>query len=191
VPAKTVDELVSLVRSNPGRYSYAQPGIGSTAHLAAELFKLKTGTDLVMVPFGGAGGRATNATIGGHTPVGFTSLPPAISAIKDGQLRALAVLAAERNSEVPDVATMTEAGIAGLESYTLTGLVAAAGTPTAIIDLWYREVARIVALPETKARLQGLGFAPAATTPEQYADRIASETAKWSKVIHDTKIRID
>jgi tripartite-type tricarboxylate transporter receptor subunit TctC len=191
VPAKSVGELVALIKASPGHYSYAQPGIGSTAHLAAELFKLKTGVDIVMVPFGGAGGRATNATMGGHTPIGFTALPPAIPSIKEGRLRGLAVLAAERNEEVPDVATMAEAGISDLESYTLTGLVAAAGTPKAIVDVWHREVARILALPDVKTRLKGLGFTPAGTSPEEYAHRIDTEAAKWRKVIRDTKLRFE
>ena len=190
-PASTVGELVSLIKSKPGTYSYAQPGIGSTAHLAAELFKLKTGVDVVMVPFGGAGGRATNVVIGGHTQLAFTALPPAVPSIKEGKLRGLAVLAAERSVEIPDVPTMKEAGVPDMDSYTLTGVVAAIGTPQPIIDLWHREIVRIVSLPETRATLKRLGIMPVATSPQEYADRIVLEAVRWGKVVQDTGIKID
>ena len=110
VPARSVRELIDLVKANPGKYSFAQPGTGSTPHLAGELFKLKFGLDLVTVPFNGAA-LAINSTLGGHTPVVFTALPPAMANIKDGKLRGLAVLSPERAAVLPDVPTMAEAGV--------------------------------------------------------------------------------
>jgi tripartite-type tricarboxylate transporter receptor subunit TctC len=190
VPAKTVQELIALVKSNPGKYNYAQPGVGSTPHLSAELFKLKFGLDLTMVPFGSAA-PAITSTIAGHTPIAFTALPPAVANIQEGKLRGLAVLRAKRTPELPDVPTMAEAGVPELESNTLTGIVAPAGTPKDIIERWHREIARIVSLPEVNANLRKLGFDPVASTPAEYAARIKAEAAKWGKVAHDAKIRID
>lgn len=190
VPAKSVKELIALVKANPGKYSYAQPGIGSTPHLAGELFRMKFGLDLAVVPFGSAAAAITS-TIGGHTPIGFTALPPAISAIKDGKLRGLAILADKRNPELPDVPTMAEAGVPDQESNTVTGIVTLAGTPPDIIERWHREIARIVALPEINQRLRQLGFDPVGSSPAQYAERIKTEAAKWDKVIKNAKIMIN
>ena len=190
VPAKTVQELIALVKSNPSKYNYAQPGVGSTPHLSAELFKLKFGLDLTMVPFGSAA-PAITSTIAGHTPVAFTALPPAVANIQEGKLRGLAVLSAKRTPELPDVPTMAQAGVPDLESNTLTGIVVPAGTPKDIVERWHREIARIVALPEVNANLRTLGFDPIATSPDEYAERIKTEAAKWGKVAHDANIRID
>src|SRR5262245_62556006 len=116
-PAKTLKELVDLVKSHPGKYSFAQPSTGSTPHLAGELFKQQYQLDLVTVPFNSAA-LAINSTIGGHTPIAFTALPPAMANIKDGKLRGLAVLNARRSPSLPDVPTNAEAGIPDLESDT-------------------------------------------------------------------------
>jgi tripartite-type tricarboxylate transporter receptor subunit TctC len=189
-PAKSMKELVELVKANPGKYSFAQPATGSTPHLAGELFKQKYGLDLVTVPFNGAA-LAVNSTIGGHTPIAFTALPPAMSNIKEGKLRGLAVLALARSPALPDVPTNGEAGIPDLESDTLTGVVAPAGTPKEIIERWRGDIAKMVATPEVKQRLEALGFAPVANTPDEFAARIKSEIAKWGKVVHDAHIKAD
>jgi tripartite-type tricarboxylate transporter receptor subunit TctC len=188
--AKSMKELVDLVKANPGKYSFAQPATGSTPHLAGELFKQKYGLDLVTVPFNGAA-LAVNSTIGGHTPIAFTALPPAMSNIKDGKLRGLAVLARERSPALPDVPTNSEAGVPDLESDTLTGVVAPAGTPKEVIERWREDIVKMVASPEVKERLQTLGFVPVANTPEEFGARIKSEIAKWGKVVHDANIRAD
>jgi tripartite-type tricarboxylate transporter receptor subunit TctC len=190
VPAKSVRELIDLVKANPGKYSFAQPGIGSTPHLAGELFKLKFGLDLVMVPFNGAA-LAINSTLGGHTPIVFTALPPAMANIKDGKLRGLAVLSLKRAAVLPDVPTMAEAGVPDQESDTLTGVVVPAGTPKEIIDRWHDGIARVVALPDVKQRLQDLGFEPVADTLAHFGERIKTEIAKWAKVVHDANIKAD
>ncbi|HEY3641300.1 MAG TPA: tripartite tricarboxylate transporter substrate binding protein [Xanthobacteraceae bacterium] len=190
LPARSVRELIELVKANPGTYSFAQPGTGSTPHLAGELFKLKFGLDLVTVPFNGAA-LAINSTMGGHTPVAFTALPPAMANIKDGKLRGLAVLSRERAAVLPQLPTMAEAGVADQESDTLTGVVVLAGTPGEIVDRWQSEIARVVALPEVKQRLQDLGFEPVADTPAHFGERIKTEIAKWAKVVHDANIKAD
>src|SRR5260221_6496643 len=170
-PAKSLKELVDLVKDHPGQYSFAQPSTGSTPHLAGELFKQNYGLDLVTVPFNSAA-LAINSTLGGHTPIAFTALPPAMSNIKDGKLRGLAVLAGKRAAALPDVPTNTEAGVPGLESDTLTGIVAPAGTPREIVERWRNDIAKMVATPDVKQRLEALGFAPVANTPEEFGDRL-------------------
>src|SRR3981189_3049910 len=149
VPAKTLPELVQLIRDNPGKYSFAGPGVGSTPHLGGELFRLAFNLDLVHVPFAGAG-PAVQATVGGHTPIAFTALPPSLSAIQAAQLRALGIAATKRAAGLPDVPTFAEQGIKDQDADTLTGIVAPAGTPKEIVDLLHREIAKIVTQPDAK-----------------------------------------
>src|SRR5438132_5126992 len=189
-PTTTLKELIELVKAHPGKYSFAQPSTGSTPHLVGELFKQQYQLDLVTVPFNSAA-LAINSTIGGHTPIAFTALPPAMSNIKDGKLRGLAVLNARRSPALPDVPTNAEAGIPDLESDTLTGIVAPAGTPEDIIGRWRADIAKAVATPDVKERLETLGFAPVANTPDEFGARIKLEIAKWSKVVHAANIKAD
>ncbi len=190
VSAKTLPELVQLVKNNPGKYGFAGPGVGSTPHLGGELFRLAFNLDLVHVPFTGAG-PAIQATIGGHTPIAFTALPPALAAVQNGQLRALGIASAERAAGMPDVPTFAEQGVKDQDADTLTGIVAPAGTPKEIVDLLYREIARAVAQPDVKERLTALGFKPVANTPDQFGARIRLEIEKWSEVVRDAKLRIE
>jgi tripartite-type tricarboxylate transporter receptor subunit TctC len=190
VPAKTLPELVQLIRDNPGKYSYAGPGIGSTPHLGGELFRLTFNLDLVHVPFAGAG-PAIQATIGNHTPIAFTALPPALAAVQAGELRAIGVAATQRAAGMPDVPTFAEQGIKDQEADTITGLVAPAGTPKEIVDLLYREIAKAVAQPDVKENLIKLGFTAVADTPDEFGQRIKVEIAKWGKVVQDAKLRIE
>ena len=190
VPATTLKELIDVIKANPGKYSFSQPATGSTPHLAGELFKLRYAPDLVMVPFPGAA-PAVSATLGGHTPIGFTALPPAMSNIKEGKLRGLALLATKRSPFLPDVPTNAEAGVPDLESDTLTGIVAPAGTPKELIDKWRNEIAKMVAAPDVKQRLEALGFVPVANLPEEFGDRIKVEIARWGKVVRDANIKAD
>jgi tripartite-type tricarboxylate transporter receptor subunit TctC len=190
VPAKSVKELIALVKANPGKYSFAQPATGSTPHLSGELFKQSLGLDLVMVPFPGAG-PAITSTIGGHTPIAFTALPPAMASIQDGKLRGLAVLADKRVAGLPDVPTMAEAGVPDQEADTLTGIAVPAGTPPEIVDLLYRGIAKIVVLPDVQQKMAALGFLTIANTPAEFAVRLRSEFAKWAKVIKDAGIKIE
>jgi tripartite-type tricarboxylate transporter receptor subunit TctC len=190
VPAKTLPELVQLIRDNPGKYSYAGPGIGSTPHLGGELFRLTFNLDLVHVPFAGAG-PAIQATIGNHTPIAFTALPPALAAVQAGELRAIGVAATQRAAGMPDVPTFAEQGIKDQEADTITGLVAPAGTPKEIVDLLYREIAKAVAQPDVKENLIKLGFTAVADTPDEFGQRIKVEIAKWGKVVNDAKLRIE
>ncbi|WP_375415247.1 Bug family tripartite tricarboxylate transporter substrate binding protein [uncultured Bradyrhizobium sp.] len=190
VPAKTIPELVQLIRDNPGKYSYAGPGVGSTPHLGGELFRLTYKLDLVHIPFAGAA-PAVGSTVGGHTPIAFTALPSSLAAIQAGQVRAIGIAAAERAEQVPEVPTFIEQGVKDQEADTLTGVVAPAGTPKEVVDLLYREIAKAVARPDVRERLASLGFRPVANTPDEFAARIGQEIEKWGKVVHDAKLRIE
>jgi len=190
VPAKSLPELVQLIRDNPGKYSFAGPGVGSTPHLGGELFRLAFNLDLVHVPFTGAA-PAVQATIGGHTPIAFTALPSSLSAIQAGQVRALGVAASERAPGIPDVPTYAEQGIKDQEADTITGIVAPAATPKEIVDLLSREIATAVAQPDAKERLMALGFKPVANKPDEFGARIKLEMEKWGKVVRDAKLRIE
>jgi tripartite-type tricarboxylate transporter receptor subunit TctC len=190
VPAKDLKELIALIKNSPGKYSFAQPATGSTPHLAGELFKQTYNLDLVTVPFNGAP-LAVNSTLGNHTPIAFTALPPAIGNIKDGSLRGIAILAKEHVAALPDLPTNIEEGVPGLESDTLTGILAPAGTPPAIIDKLHAAIVKMAADPETKKKLDALGFVPVANSPNEFAERIKSEMARWDKVVKTAGIHVD
>src|SRR5580700_928243 len=183
VLAKNLKELIALIKADPAKYSYAQPSTGSTPHLAAEQMKQMFDlSGLVMVPFNGAP-LAVNSTLGSHTQISFTALPPAIGAIKDGSLRGIALLAKERIAALPDLPTNIEEGVPGLESDTLTGIVAPAGTPAAIVDKWHDAIVKMIADPDVKKKLDTLGFVAVANSPTEFAERIKSEMARWDKVV--------
>src|SRR5580658_607343 len=190
VAAKNLKELVDLIKANPDKLSYAQPSTGSTPHLAAEQMKQMFGLDMVMVPFNGAP-LAINSTLGNHTPMAFTALPPAMGAVKDGSLRGIAILSKTRVAALPDLPTNGEQGVPGLESDTLTGILAPAGTPQAIIDKWHDAIAKMAADPEMKKKLDTLGFVPVANTPAEFTERIKTEAARWGKVVKAAGIHMD
>jgi tripartite-type tricarboxylate transporter receptor subunit TctC len=187
-PAKNVKELVALAKANPGKYSYASAGTGQSAQLAAELFKLAFGLDIVHVPFNG-GAPAVNSTMGGHTQMAFNALPSAAALIKEGKLRALAVTSRERAPEFPDVPTLAEAGAPGQESLYFQGIVAPGGTPKDIVDQLYREIEKILARPDVKDRLAAIGFGVTISSPEEFQVQLKTEAARWAKVIRDANIK--
>ncbi len=188
VPAKNLQELAALIRREPDKYSFGSAGIGTTTHLSGELFRLSANLKLVHVPFSGAG-PALQSTVGGYTPITFSSLPAAIPLIKSGLLRALAVTSAQRASALPDVPTLSEQGFPGQEAETLLFVLAPAGTPPDIVNALSADLRKIVALPEIKSQFDTLGFRPLATTPEESAQRIKDEVARWAKVIKDANIQ--
>lgn len=190
VPAKTLKDLVALIKVNRGKYSYASAGAGTQAHLAGEQFRLSLGLDLVHVPFNG-GGPAVAAVVGGHTPIGFSSPAASIPQIKEGNVRALAITSKTRSQILPDVPTMTEAGYPEIEGDSWVGVLVPAGTPKDIISLLHREIVRIIALPDMKAQLGELGYDPIGSTPEEFATRIKVEIENWAKVIRAANIKVE
>jgi tripartite-type tricarboxylate transporter receptor subunit TctC len=189
LPVQTVKDLVALIRANPGKYSYASAGTGTRNHFTAELFKQSLKLDLVHVPFSG-GGAAVASVLAGHTPVFISTPPPVVQHIKEGTLRALAVMSKARWQILPDVPTMAEAGYPDIEGEEWYGILVPAGTPKGIIALLNREIVGIIALPDIREQLATLGFEPVATTtPEAFAARIRTDTEKWGNVIRAAKIR--
>jgi tripartite-type tricarboxylate transporter receptor subunit TctC len=188
VPATTVKELATLIKANPGKFSYSTAGAGTQAHLTGEQFRLRLGLDLVHVPFGG-GSPAIAAVVGGHTPVGFTSPAASIAQIKQGNVRALAITGDKRSQIFPDVPTMAEAGYPEIVGDSWVGVLAPAGTPKDVIGLLQREIARIIAAPDMQARLAELGTEPVASTPDEFATRIKVEIATWAQVIRAAHIK--
>ena len=190
LPVRTVRELVDLVKANPGKFSYASPGIGTPGHMTAELFRLSLGLDLVHVPFNGAG-PAVASTIGGHTPIAFGSPASSVAQVKDGKLRGLAVASGKRLVALPDVPTMAQAGFADIDVEFWIGIFAPAGTPADIIALLNREIDKAVALPDVRQRLDALGFEPAAIRLADSAAKLRSESVKWSKVVQAAGIKVE
>jgi tripartite-type tricarboxylate transporter receptor subunit TctC len=191
VPARSVKELVDLIKATPGKYNnYAHAGVGTTPHLSGELFRLSAGVDIVHVPFPGAG-PALQSTVGGHTPIMFTTLAPAIPQIRTGNLRALAVMAKTRAPALPDVPTMAEAGYKDQEADTFFAMLVPAGTPKAIVDLLYRETIKILKMPDVQARFAAIGVDVVGNTPDEFAAQIKAEVAKWGKVIKDANIKAE
>jgi len=188
--AKTMQDLVALAKSNPGKFSIATPGVGTTPDLGAELLKMATGADIVRVPYGGAG-PAVAAVVGNQVQIGSTALPPTTPHIQAGRLRALAVTSAKRSSALPDVPSTTEAGLKGQEADTLQGVLVPAGTSKAIVTKLHADIAKILSQPDAKERVASLGFDVVASSPEQFAAQIRTEIEKWGKVIKAAGIKAD
>ena len=146
--------------------------------------------DLTAVPFHG-GGPMIQSVLGGHTPIAFSSLPPAAPMIRDGAVRALAVTTAKRVSLLPEVPTLEEVGYPGQEGDTPQCVLVPAGTPRAIVDLLHREILRIIALPDVKEKFAAIGFEPIGTTPEEFAARIKVDVPRWAKIMRDANIKVD
>jgi tripartite-type tricarboxylate transporter receptor subunit TctC len=188
LPARTVAELVALVKAKPATYSIASPGIGTPGHLTGELFKAAAGLDLLHVPFGG-GGLAINSTVAGHTPIAFGSPAATIAQVTGGKLRALAVASKTRIGALPDVPSMPEAGYAEVESDAWVGCVAPAAMPREIAALLHAEMGKAVLLPDVRERLTALGFEPFAPSLEDSVIRIRTESDKWAKLIRATGMK--
>jgi tripartite-type tricarboxylate transporter receptor subunit TctC len=188
LPVSTIAELVALVRANPGKYSYASAGTGTTGHLAAEQFRLAVAPDLVHVPFAG-GAPATAAVVAGHIPIGIAAPTAAGALINDGKLRPLAVTSKARTPTLPDVPTLAESGYPGIEGDSFVGFVVPAGTPNDVIALLNREIVRSLSSPEMKERQAALGNDIVASTPEEFGQRIRAELALWTRVIKAANIR--
>jgi len=188
IAAHSIQDLVALIKANPGKYSYASAGVGTGAHLTGELFRSSLGLDLVHVPYN-SGGQAIAAAVGGHTPISFGSPAATIPQVNDGKLRALAVGGKKRVRELPDIPTMREAGFAEVECDAWIVVLVPTGVPREIIALLHDDIGGVVALPEVEARLVALGFEPFTATPDEIAGLIRSELPKWAGVIRAAGIK--
>jgi len=188
VQAQTLDDLVTTIKANPGKFSYASPGTGTPGHLIGETFRLSLGLDLVHVPFNSAG-LAVGSAVGGHTQICFASPSPAAQQVIEGRLRGLAVTSKDRSTALPDVPTTAEAGYPAITGDNWQGIVVPAGTSRDVINFLYRELVALMKLPDVKGRLAVLGFEPVAGTPEEFGRHARAEFDKWAKVIKDSNIK--
>lgn len=186
--ASNVRELVALIRANPGKFSYASAGTGTTSHLAGEQFRLALAPDLVHVPFGG-GAPAMASVVGGHTPIGLGAPAVVVPLVNDGKLRALAVTSKVRTETLPQVPTMAESGYPDVAGDSFVGFVVPAGTPKDVVALLNREIVRSLRSSEMKERLTMLGNDVVASSPEEFGQRIKAELSIWAKVIKAANIR--
>jgi tripartite-type tricarboxylate transporter receptor subunit TctC len=189
VPAATVKELIALAKKVPGQLSYGSSGNGGGTHLAGELFKMMTGTNLLHVPYKGLN-PATIDVMGGNIPLLFNDLTTAIQPYKAGRIRILGVSTAKRVPQLPEVATIAET-VPGYEAHTWFGVLAPAGTPQPIIERLAKESMKILQSEEIRKRFAEVGAEPIGNTPQQFAAFMAAETVKWAKVIKASGARID
>ena len=182
VPAKTVAELVALVRATPGKFSYASAGVGTPSHLLGERFRQAQNLDIVHVPYSGTG-PATQAVLAGDTQICFAGLTAAAPLVPTGKIRVLATMSSKRSRALPDVPTIAEAGYPGLDGEGWEGIFVPAGTPQSIITLLNEQTRAVLAMPDVAERIETLGFSVVGSTPEAFAQQLATESQVWAKVI--------
>ena len=187
---KTVGDLIELARREPGKLNYASAGSGSPFHLAAELFKLLAGVDIVHVPYQG-GGPAITAVLGGQVQLTFGNLVAVLPLVRSGKLRALGVTSAKRSPGAPDIPTLAEGGVTGYDFSSWFGFFAPAHTPQDVVLKLNREIVAILSRPDVKQRLTQDGADVVASTPKEFAAYLASETRKWAKVIKQAGLRAE
>ena len=190
IPAKTVKEFIALAKSQPGKLTYASSGPGSNKHMGGELFKLMTGTDMLHVAYKGSTG-ARNDIIGGHVNMMFDEVPSVAPNVIAGQVRALGVTGAKRSNALPDVPTVSEAGVPGYEHTGWFGIMAPAGTPRPIVDLLNAEIRAMLARPDVKAYWAKQDTEPMPMTPGQTDAFLRAEIDKWTKVVKAANIKLE
>jgi tripartite-type tricarboxylate transporter receptor subunit TctC len=190
LPSKNVKELVALAKARPGVLNYASSGIGSTQHLAGELFQLTTGAKIVHVPYKGSGPAVVDL-LAGHVVMNFDTMPPVLPHIRSGKMRALAVTTPQRAQQLANVPTLIESGLKGFEMTNWYGMMAPAKTPRDVVTKLNTEINRIVMLPDAKAKLEEAGTQLNPMSPEQFATFLGTEIAKYAKLVKDASITLD
>jgi tripartite-type tricarboxylate transporter receptor subunit TctC len=181
-PAKTMKELIDLLKASPGKYSVASPGAGTTPSLAIEMLKQAFGVKFVTVPFTG-GAPMAQSLLGGFTPISCNAISTMMAFIQAGKVRALALTSKQRLDTLPDVPTLDELGIKNQDSETMAGVFVPAGTPQPIVELLQREIAAIVHMPDVKRRLLDVATIPDGDSSADFAAYVKNEVAKWKRVI--------
>lgn len=190
LPAKTVPELIALLKKEPGKYAFGSGGVASTTHMSGELFKSMAGVNMIHVPYKG-GAPLAISSIGGDVPISFNNMFDALPHIRSGKLRGLAVTSTTRQSQLPDLPTLAELGLTGYDSGPWNGLVAPARTPPEIIARLATAVQRIVREPAFQERMLEIGSVPIGDTPEQFRAYVNVELARWSKVVKDSGAKLE
>lgn len=189
-PARTMGEFLAMVRRDPGKYNYAAPGPGSPLHMAMELFKRQANINIVPIPYKG-GGDAVKDLVGGQIDVMFLDIATARAQINGGKIRALAVASDKRNTNLPDVPTVAEGGVPGVEVYAWQGFVAPAGTPRDVVMRLNAAFAAAMGDPVIKQRLAEASAEPITSSPEQFTSYMGTETTRWGRIIKDAGISLD
>jgi tripartite-type tricarboxylate transporter receptor subunit TctC len=190
VPAKTLAELVALVKKNPGKYNYASGGSGSPQHLSGEMLKIAYGLDMVHVPYKGQG-PATTDVVAGHIPIAFESPIVLLPFVESNSVRALATTGAKRSITLPNVPTMIESGLPGFEVTNWYGVFAPAGTHKEVVGRLNVELRKILSAPDIRERLEKMGSAAVHGSPEEFARFIQAEVPRWAEVVKKSNARID
>jgi tripartite-type tricarboxylate transporter receptor subunit TctC len=190
LPVKSVAELVAYARAQPGKVTFGSAGVGTSQHLAGELFKTMAGIDTTHVPYRGIAAVMPDLLAGRITMV-FGNITAVLPLVREGRLRALAVTSARRWTSVPDLPTMIEAGYKDFDSTAWFALMAPSGTPQPIIDKLHRETVRLLARPEIRKRFEDIGMEAIGNTPAEFAAAIAAETPQWAKVIKDAGVKAE
>jgi tripartite-type tricarboxylate transporter receptor subunit TctC len=188
--AKTIAELIAMARKEPGKINLGTPPPGTGGYLAAELFKSMSGADVTIIPYKGTAALTTDL-LGGHVPVGFNVIAPAMGSLRGGSLRAIAVAGPTRSGLFPDVPTVNESGLPGFEAVLHYGLLAPAGTPKEIIAQLNKELRTLVTSPDVRERIAAEGGDPLPSSPEQYAADIDQEESKWSVLIKKLNLKVE
>ncbi len=189
VPARTVTEFIAYLRANPGKVNFASTGTGGSVHLAAELFKLATKTDMVHIPYKGSS-AALGELLGGQVQTAFDNMSTVWPHVQTGKLRALAVTDLKRSPAAPDVPTIAET-IPGFEASTWVGFFAPAGTSTAIVNKMSADTQRVLRMPDVVQKLAGMGAAASGSSPEAFETFVRADTDKWRTVATAAKIKVD
>jgi tripartite-type tricarboxylate transporter receptor subunit TctC len=189
-PAKTVAEVIALAKKEPGKLNVGTSPLGTGSYMSAELFKAEAGVDVAIIPYKGTA-PVMNDLIGGHVPIAFGVLPPALGNIAAGKLRAIAVTSPKRFSLLPDVPTFDESGMPGFDAVLHYGLLAPAGTPKEIVNQLNFELRRLVATEEVKKRIHADGGDPLTSTPAEYAADIDSEETKWGTLVRKLNLKVE
>ena len=190
VPAKSVKDLIALAKSKPGHLTFGSPGLGTSPHLTAELFKLKAGVDIPQVLFKGSG-MAYISLISGEISLAFSTVLSAMPHVRSGKIRALGVTTSKRVQVLPDVPTIAESGLPGFETSQWFGILAPGGTPRPVIDRLYQALSRASSSPDVKDRLAAQGVEVVNRKPEEFASVIKHETRQWAEVIKAAGIKLE
>jgi tripartite-type tricarboxylate transporter receptor subunit TctC len=189
-PAKSISEFIAIAKKDPGKLNLGTSAVGTGGYMCAELFKSEAGINVAIIPYKGSA-PVMNDLLGGHVPIAFSVLPPALGNIQAGKLRAIAVTSKKRFSLLPDVPTFDESGLPGFEAVLHYGLLAPAGTPKEIVDRLGVELRKLADLPEVQKQIQNEGGDPLTSTPAEYAADIDQEERKWGGLVKKLGLKVE